>query len=91
MPTTKKTGVCLMTDSVLISLSAPPEDSIFYIACCAMEILRQGDDIELDELYSQLKHKYNQTLEYVAVSLALSFLYLIESVELRDGKIKKCI
>ena len=76
--------------SVLISRSAPPEDSIFYTACCILEDLKAQDAVSIDHLYSRLKHKYNRELEYAALSLALSFLFLVERVELQNGKIKKC-
>ncbi|HET8670934.1 MAG TPA: ABC-three component system middle component 6 [Candidatus Saccharimonadales bacterium] len=75
---------------MLISRTAMPENSVLYIAACALQILKSIGEKDMDSLYDEVRHKYNENLDYAAFTLALSFLFLVDRIKIGDGKIK-CI
>lgn len=72
---------------MLIDKDAKPADNIYYIACCIIEELKEINKVFLDKGYSIVKEKYNPALKYTDYILALNFLYLIEKINLKEGRV----
>ena len=88
MPATEEAS---MTNAdTLINRAAAPENSVFYISACVLQVLKSIGEKDMDSLYDEVKHKYNENLDYSVFNLALSFLFLVDRIKIGDGKIK-CI
>lgn len=72
---------------MLINKDARPADSIYYVACCIIEELKGLNQVFVDDGYYLIKGKYNKSLKYTDYLLALNFLFLIEKVAIKEGRL----
>ncbi|PFT22398.1 hypothetical protein COK52_16700 [Bacillus thuringiensis] len=72
---------------MLINKDARPVDNIYYIACCTIEELKGTNGLHVDEGYYMVKREYNEFLKYSDYLLALNFLYLIEKITFKEGRL----
>ncbi|WP_430098301.1 ABC-three component system middle component 6 [Peribacillus simplex] len=72
---------------MLINKDARPADSIYYIACCIIEELKGLNTVFVDDGYYIIKEQYNKSLKYTDYHLALNFLFLIEKIVFKEGRL----
>ncbi|SFE26281.1 hypothetical protein SAMN05428981_104222 [Bacillus sp. OV194] len=72
---------------MLINKDVHPADTIYYIACCILEELKEIKMVKVDDGYRIIKQIYNPILKYSDYILALNFLFLIERISLNEGNL----
>ncbi len=75
---------------LIVNNDARPEETIYYTACCALNILRERTEATLDELYKSVMERYVNNLDYSTLVLSVNLLFLIDKVENKKEKIR-CI
>lgn len=66
---------------LLVNEDAKPEETVYYTACCALEVLKEGSGLSLDALYNNVADRYNKALDYSTLVLSVNFLFLIDRVK----------
>lgn len=72
---------------MIVDKDANPEETIYYIACCVLEIIKRKDYIDLDQLHRDISTNFNINLAYNNFISALDFLYLIEKLKIKNDRI----
>lgn len=65
-----------------------PENSIYYNGAFLIQVLNEKNDIEMLELYQEVKTLKN--MSFPVFILSIDWLYLANIAELSDGRIKLC-
>lgn len=65
-----------------------PTNSIYYNGAKVLQVIQDQDCLTILELYQKVKEIQNMTLPVFVLSL--DWLYLIDVITLKSGKIKLC-
>lgn len=66
---------------LLVNEDTKPEATVYYTACCVLEVLKDRVQLPLDDLYTEVAHRYNKALDYSTLVLSVDFLFLIDKVK----------
>lgn len=75
---------------MLVDKDTTPEQTIFYIACCILEVLKHKSYNDIDELRSDMTDRFQFEPNYSNFISSLNFLYLIDRIVIKNKKIQ-CI
>ena len=74
---------------MLISDLIHPQDSIYYTGAIVLQSLQTTGTITIDNLYVQMKEKYNMT--FPMLLLSLDWLFLINAAIInKNGEVSLC-
>lgn len=69
---------------IILNKNEKPQNTVYYIAGCILNELSK-EVYTIDELFEQLKMKYNNVLEYNIYMLAINFLFLLNKLQEDQG------
>lgn len=72
---------------MLIDRDSKPEDTVLYVAGCALDILRHNQYNDIEELRLQIQKKFRIETPYKTLVASLNFLYLVDKVEIKNKKL----
>jgi len=72
---------------VLVDRDSKPEDTVLYIASCALDILKHNQYTDIEELRQEIQTKYQIEAPYKTLVTSLNFLYLVDKVAIKDTKL----
>ena len=72
---------------MLIDRDSKPEDTVLYIASCALDILKHNQYNDVKELRQEIQTKYKIEAPYKTVMTSLNFLYLVDKVAIKDKRL----
>lgn len=67
---------------MIVDKDSKPEETVYYIACCLLELLKNEQYNNIDELQADLTKEFGIKPNYSSFSMALNFLFLIERIKI---------
>lgn len=74
---------------MLLPANIRPEDSIYYNGAIVLDILRKKKKISVIDLYCHLREQYK--MSFAIFLLSIDWLYLIDCVVVKNGKVELCL
>jgi hypothetical protein len=72
---------------MLIDPGSAPQDTVLYIAACALELLKHKSYNDIDELRADAMRQYEIEINYSSFILSLNFLFLIKKIIIKNNKV----
>ena len=72
---------------MLIDRDSKPQDTVLYVASCALDILKHNQYNDIEEIRQEIKTKYKIDAPFKTLVASLNFLYLVDKIELKNKKI----
>lgn len=72
---------------LLVDKDSKPEDTVLYVASCALEILKHNQYNDIEDLRQEIQTKYNIEAPYKTLVTSLNFLFLVDKVTVKDKTI----
>lgn len=72
---------------MLIDPGSAPQNTVLYIASCALELLKHKSYNNIDELRADAMQQYGIEINYSSFILSLNFLFLIEKIVIKKNQI----
>lgn len=71
----------------IVDQSVRPEETIFYIACCVLEVAKRKRYNDVEVLRVEINEKFDLDVSYSTLALALDFLFLVEKISIKNKQI----
>lgn len=75
---------------MIITNDLNPKYSIYYLGAIILEILKNQKEIEIDELFNIVKAKIDDQLNIDYIYYSLDWLFLLNTIRLKENKVKLC-
>lgn len=72
---------------MIVDKDSKPEETIYYTACCLLELLKRKRYNHIDELQVDLSKEFGIKPNYSSFSMSLNFLFLIERIKITPKEI----
>lgn len=73
---------------MLLPDNVHPENSIYYNASFVLKIIQEKDKLDMLKLYYEVKQL--KEISFSVFILCLDWLYLLNIVEVKEGKVELC-
>lgn len=75
---------------MILDQDIKPEKQAYYLGSVILRVLKgqSSEQIHLLDLFEQVNRL--EKISYHAFSMAMNWLYLIEAIDLVEGRLKKC-
>lgn len=72
---------------MLIDRDSKAEDTVLYVASCALDILKLNQYNDVEELRQEIQKQFNIDAPYKTLVTSLNFLFLVDKIRVRNKKI----